>query len=136
MKNMKKQDKVLIFESDIALAKQIQDMLAEQFPQVFLPSSGDEAIKLLTEQTIQLVFLGDPSEGGSCFDLLKDFVKASPITYTILTSDKSEKETHDKAEGFGILGHIPKVFSPNKIQTLIDRYKQINQVLYMTESVV
>lgn len=129
MQNMKKQHKVLIFESDTALAKQIQDMLSEQFSEVFLSASGDEAIKLLSEQGIQLVFLGDPPEGGSCFDLLKDFVKASPITYTILTSDKSEKEIHDKAEGFGILGHIPRVFSPIKIHTLIDRYRQINQVL-------
>jgi len=129
MQNMKKQHKVLIFESDTALAKQIQDMLSEQFSEVFLSASGDEAIKLLTEQTIQLVFLGDPSEGGSRFDLLKNFVKASPITYIVLISDKSEKEIHDKAEGFGILGHIPRVFSPIKIHTLIDRYRQINQVL-------
>ncbi|HDM09824.1 MAG TPA: response regulator [Desulfobacteraceae bacterium] len=130
MEQTGQQKHILILESDRQLAQQIQEYLSGQASLVTAPSSVKDALDLLKSQRIHLAFLGDPPGGSSSFDILKDFVKTSPMTYVILITDTPEKEVHDRAEGFGILGHIPRAFSPNEIERLIDKYREINQALF------
>ncbi len=119
----------LVLETDAELAQQINSYLAEQGYSVFIPATTEEALETLKNQRIELAFLGNPPDRDSCFDLLKDVVKTSPMTYVVLITDGAEKEVHDRAEGFGILGHIPRDFSRTNIQQLIDKLIQINQGL-------
>ncbi|RLB74856.1 MAG: hypothetical protein DRH15_14980 [Deltaproteobacteria bacterium] len=127
--NTGKPDHAIILEADKGLASQIEEYLKNQGYAVFAPLSSEAALDLLKGQRIQLAFLGNPPEGGSCFDLIKDFVMTSPMTYVILVTDAPEKEIHDRAEGYGILGHVPRAFSPVEIQKLIAKYQEINQAL-------
>jgi DNA-binding NtrC family response regulator len=124
-----KEKQALLLESDPQLAQQIKSCLAELGYSVLSPATTEEALQSLKNQRIELAFLGNPPDRDSCFDLLKDVVKASPMTYVVLITDGSEKEIHDRAEGFGILGHIPRVFSSDRVQQVIDRYLQITQGL-------
>ena len=126
---MEKIGRALIIEADTKIAAQLKALLSDQFVQVIVAPDTAEALKLLREKEIQMAFAGDPPEGGSCFDLLKDFVRTSPMTYLVLITDGSQNEIHEKAEGYGILGHIPRVFSSSHIQTLVNKYKQITKGL-------
>jgi len=130
MEQARQQKHILILESDRQLEQQIQEYLCGQASLVTAPSSVKEALHLLKGQKIHLAFLGDATGGSSSFDILKDFVKSWPMTYVILITDTPEKEVHDRAEGFGILGHIPRAFSPNQIERPIDKYRKINQGLF------
>ena len=126
---MEKIGSALILEADTKIAAQLKALLPDQFGQVIVAANTAEALKVLREKEIQMAFVGDPLEGGSCFDLLKDIVRSSPLTYVVLITDESQEVIHGKAEGYGILGHIPRIFSSSHIKTLVDRYKQITQGL-------
>ena len=126
---MEKIGTALILEADTRIASQLSKILSDQFGQVVIALDTPQALASLREQQIQMAFVGTPPEGGSCFDLLKDFVRTSPMTYIVVITDGSENEIHDKAEGYGILGHIPTVFSFNHVKTLVNKYKQITQGL-------
>ena len=126
---MEKIGRALILEGDTKIATQLKALLSDQFGQVIFAPDTAEALKLLREKEIQMAFVGDPSEGVSCFDLLKDLVRASPMTYVVLITDEPEEVIHEKAEGYGILGHIPRAFASSHIQTLVNKYKQITKGL-------
>ncbi len=129
MEKTENQEQALILEADTKLVDRIKPILCSNNFIVLSPESTEAAIKMLKQHSIQLAFLGQPPEGGQCFDLLKEIVKASPMTYVILMTDESEKQVHDKAEGFGILGHVSRAFTPNQVQILVDKYRNINQAL-------
>ena len=89
-----KQVHIFILESDHQLAQQIQNYFGDKAASVTPPSTVNEALDTLKSQKIHLAFLGNPPGGGSCFDLLKDFVKSSPMTYVVLITDGTEKDVY------------------------------------------
>ena len=119
----------LVLDADPALSRRVAHSLSEKDYMVVTASSKEEALNMLKAQSIQLAVLGNPTKDGSCFDLLKDFVKTSPLTSLILISDAPGKEIHEKAEGFGILGHVSRSYSPEEIQKLLEKFERINQLL-------
>jgi len=56
-------------------------------------------------------------------------VKASPLTSIILLSDLPEEEVHEKSEGCGILGHVPRSVPQDDVEHLFSRYRQITGLL-------
>ena len=129
MQNITPGKHALLLESDNALAREIALFLSQQGFSVLAPATTKEALESIRNQRIDLAFLGDPPDRDSCFDLLREVVKASPMTYVVLITDASDKEVHSKAEGYGILGHIPRVFSRARAQQLIDKFIQISESL-------
>jgi DNA-binding response OmpR family regulator len=96
----------LVLDADPTLSRRGAHDLAKKYYATSTVSSKEEALNTLKTQSIQLAVLGNPPKGGVCFDLLKDFVKTSPLTSLTLTAYTSEKEIPEKAECFGILGNV------------------------------
>lgn len=118
--------RVLILEKEKDVVEAIKRNL-ENGPYVLhIHSSFKEAVSLLTSEHIAIAIIGNAVETNSPFEGLLEIVKASPLTSTILLSDLSEKEVHERSEGCGILGHVPRNVPPEDLEHLFNQYRKIS----------
>ncbi len=118
----------IIIEKNLERATQVANLLEKRryAPAVF--STRESMIQELAGKTVPLVILGETEEGDSSFQLMQEVVKRSPMTSIILITDASEKEVEEKAEGYGILGHVGSA-PENALFTLLDNFEKISGVL-------
>jgi DNA-binding response OmpR family regulator len=121
--------RVLILEKDAAVIDSVKDILRNGSYAPHVLSSFSEAVSLLKSEGFQIALVGTTLETDSPFEGLVDLVKASPLTSIILLSDLPEAEIHKKAEGCGILGHVPRNVPPEDLNHLLYRFKQITGLL-------
>jgi DNA-binding response OmpR family regulator len=121
--------RVLILEKDAAVADLVKDVLGNGSYDLHVLSSFNEAVPLLKSESFQIAVVGSTLEADSPFEGLVDMVKASPLTSIILLSDLPDAEVHEKAEGCGILGHVPRSVPPEELNDLLHRFKQITDLL-------
>lgn len=75
--------------------------------------------------SLALVGLSDESEK----DILKLIVRQSPMASVILMTDLSETDVHEMAEGYGILGAVPRSEPLPALKELKDRFEEIAGIL-------
>jgi len=124
---MEKEKKIdaLILEKDREVAKSIERALKDGPYAATLLTGKEEAIRLLKEKPRPLTFVGESEDSGSIFQTMREIVMASPMTSMILITDLPEEEIEDKAEGYGILGHIGRDIGVGDLALLVDRFEEI-----------
>ena len=119
--------KALVVEEEQTVFDSIERVLKDKSYRVTRSSDEEEALDLLRETPYPLVIVGDAKGAGSTFDVMKKIVMTSPMTSIILVSDLPAKEVDDKAEGYGILGHINRSIPSNDLTLLVDHFETISQ---------
>ena len=115
----------LVLEKDETVAAAISNTLESRRYSVTVLSRKEEAFYLLKEKAFLLVIVGDTEGSASVFEIMREIVAASPMIYTILLTDLSEEEVHEKAEGYGILGHIGRAVPSGDLVQLLDQLDEI-----------
>ena len=115
----------LILEKEETVAATINNTLQSREYSVTVLSKKEEALPLLKERVFHLAIVGDTEDGGSVFEIMREIVAASPMTSMILVTDLSEKEVDEKAEGYGILGHIGRSAPLDNLPQLLDSLEKI-----------
>ncbi|HIJ19993.1 MAG TPA: hypothetical protein HPP58_02995, partial [Deltaproteobacteria bacterium] len=123
-----KKYRTVIVEKDQEKAMQIGKLLEKRVYAPSILSTREEMIEQLGGKTIPLIILGETEDGYSPFQLMEEVVKRSPMTSTILLTDASEEEVEEKAEGYGILGHVGNA-PGDGFFTLLDNFEKISGAL-------
>ena len=115
----------LILEKDETVVASIGNTLQSRPYSVIVLSKQEEALNLLKERAFQLAIIGNTEDSASVFGIMREIVAASPMTSMILVTDLSEEEVDEKAEGYGILGHISRAVPRDSFAQLLDRLEEI-----------
>ncbi len=115
----------LILEKDETVVASIDNTLQSRLYSVTVLSKKEEALNLLKERVFQLAIVGNTEDSASVFQIMREIVKVSPMTSMILVTDLSEEEVDEKAEGYGILGHIGGAVPLDNLAQLLDRLEEI-----------
>ena len=133
---MKNQEDInaLVVEGDQAVVDSIERVLNDKSYSVTQSSDEEEALALLRKTPYPLVIVGDAKGAGSTFDVMRKIVMTSPMTAIILISDLPAKEVDEKAEGYGILGHVNRSIPFNDLVDLIEQFEKISQSIHLPKT--
>ncbi len=120
---------VLVIESDPVIAEKIESFFKESSYAPITVSQKDEAIRILKKNNCQLAIVGNTRENDSVFESMKDIVMTSPMTSMILITDLPQMEVDEKAEGYGILGHINRKVPIDVLLSHIKSFENIFKTL-------
>ena len=115
----------LILEKDRKLIDSIEKILKRRSYAVTTSFEKEETLHLLKERMYPLAVVGDAEGSASPFEAMRDIVMASPMTSMVLISDLSEKEVNEKAEGYGILGHVSREVPSKDLLKLVKSFEAI-----------
>ena len=115
----------LILEKDRELSESISKSLKRRSYAVTSLSARDEALALIKEQLVPLAIVGNAEGDISPFESMKDIVMASPMTSMVLITDLPKEEVEDKAEGYGILGHVGRKEPARDLMRLVKSFEEI-----------
>ncbi len=120
--------RTVIVEGDQERATRLVKLLERgSYAPSILPTR-EEMLKELAAKTIPLIVLGETEDGFSPYELMHDVVRRSPMTSMILITDETEEDVEEKAEGYGILGHVGS--DPgDEFFTLLDNFEKISGAL-------
>ena len=121
----KEKTQALILETDGKIADSIAKTLKRRSYSVTISSNKEEALSHFGERLYPLAVVGDAEGSASPFEAMRDIVMASPVTSMILISDLPEEEVNEKAEGYGILGHINREVRSRDLLKLVKSFEAI-----------
>jgi len=75
--------------------------------------------------------VGNAKGTSSTFEIMRKIVMTSPMTSIILISDLPTKEVDEKAEGYGILGHVNRSIPSKYLTLLIEHFEKISQSIHL-----
>ena len=119
--------KTLVVEKDQTVVESIERVLKEKSYTVTSASNEDEALGLLKETPYPLAIVGDAKGSNSTFEIMRKIVMTSPMTSIILISDLPMKEVDERAEGYGILGHVNRSIPLEDLTLLVEHFETISQ---------
>ncbi len=117
--------KALVIEGDPGISGAVEALLKERSYDVVVFSDKKEALGFLKQEPSPLAVVGDTEKNISPFESMKDIVMTSPMTSMILITDLPKKEVDEKAEGYGILGHINRKIPPKDLTSLLENFENI-----------
>jgi len=123
--------KALVVEKDQTVVESIELVLKEKSYIVTSSSNEDEALGLLRKTTYPLAIVGDANGTSSTFEIMRKIVMTSPMTSIILISDLPTKEIDERAEGYGILGHVNRSIPSKYLTLLIEHFEKISQSIHL-----
>jgi ActR/RegA family two-component response regulator len=115
----------IILETDRNLVDSIEKILKRRSYAVTTSFEKKEALRHIKERTYPLAVVGDAEGSGSPFEAMRDIVMASPMTSMVLITDLPEDEVNEKAEGYGILGHVSREVRSKDLLKLIKSFEAI-----------
>jgi len=115
----------LIIENDAEAATAIKKILQDRQYAVTLVSKKDAAVQLLKERSFSLAVAGEAEDSDSPFHIMKEIVMVSPMTSVILITDVSNEEVDEKAEGYGIVGHVSRAVKSEDMIPLLESFEAI-----------
>jgi DNA-binding NtrC family response regulator len=119
--------KVLLLENDPAVLEKIQLALADSPYEKICFSGKNDALEASKTSFFELVITGHNEENEDPIEVMKAFVMASPMTSIILVTDLSHEEVDEKAEGYGILGNVPRDVPVEDLLSLLGTFEKIQQ---------
>ena len=75
--------------------------------EVLTAGSGETALKMIKDDTIDLVITDEDTGDMSGLDFARRLISSSPMTNCAAISSLSEKEFHEESEGLGLMKHLP-----------------------------
>ena len=125
-----KKIRALIIEEVQDVIEPIERTLKEKSFTVTTLANKDEALDLLKKNHHQLALIGEAKGSSSVFKVMKKIVMTSPMTSIILISDLPKEEIDEKAEGYGILGHITRSVPSEDLALLLEQFDRIAQSIH------
>ncbi|MDY6880007.1 MAG: hypothetical protein V2J25_11400 [Desulfatiglans sp.] len=129
MKEKEETVDALILEEDPSVVEWVKEALETRSYTVSTLSEKEEAWGFLRRKHCPLAIVGRSAGAESEIGLLKELVKASPMTSVILLSDLTEQEVHEKTEGYGILGHISRKDALKDLFLFVDQFEEIARII-------
>ena len=126
--------KALVVEKDQTVVESIELVLKEKSYIVTSSSNEDEALGLLRKTPYPLAIVGDAKGTSSTFEIMRKIVMTSPMTSIILISDLPTKEVDERAEGYGILGHVSRSIPLKDLTLLIEHFEKISQSIHLPKT--
>ncbi len=133
---MEKQGNIqaLVIEKDQTVVESIELILKEKSYIVNSSSNEDEALDRLRKTPYPLAIVGDAKEASSTFEIMRKIVMTSPMTSIILISDLPTREVDERAEGYGILGHVNRSIPSKDLNLLIEHFEKISESVYLPKT--
>jgi response regulator RpfG family c-di-GMP phosphodiesterase len=132
MENQKKIP-VLVVEKDQTIVKAIKRALKEKSYNAITVPNEEKSLRFLKEKVYPLAIVGDAEGTDSAIDMMRKIVKTSPMTSIILISDLPKEQVDEKAEGYGILGHISRSIPSKNLTLLIEQFEKISQSIHFSK---
>ena len=126
--------KALVVEKGQTVVESIELALKEKSYIVTSSSNEDEALDLLRKTPYPLAIVGDAKGTSSSFAIMRKIVMTSPMTSIILISDLPTKEVDERAEGYGILGHVSRSIPLKDLTLLIEHFEKISQSVHLPKT--
>jgi DNA-binding NtrC family response regulator len=120
--------KALVLVGDPGISRTVKALLKRRSYDVTVFFQKKEALGFLKEKSPQLAVVGDAGEKASPFESMKDIVMTSPMTSLILITDLPKKEVDEKAEGYGILGHVNREIPSDELEPLLENFETVTSV--------
>jgi DNA-binding NtrC family response regulator len=117
--------KALVLVCDPGISRSLEALLKGRSYDVVVFSGKKEALKFLKEKPTPLAVVGEADKNASPFKSMKDIVMTSPMTSIILITDLPKKEVDEKAEGYGILGHINRNIPSDELTSLLENFEKV-----------
>ena len=113
-------EKILIVDDEQSICQSLRGILSDEGYHVLVAGSGEEAVKIVEEETPQLVLLDVWLPGMDGLETLKAIKKIEPETLVIIMSGHGTIETAVKATKLGAFDFIEKPLSLDKIIILVN----------------
>ncbi len=126
--------KALVVEKNQTVVESIDLVLKEKAYIGTISSDENEALGLLRKTLYPLAIVGDAKGTSSTFEIMKKIVMTSPMTSIILISDLPTKEVDERAEGYGILGHVSRSIPLKDLTLLIEHFEKISQSIHLPKT--
>ena len=120
-------EKILIVEDEVNLRKLLTILLLQEHYQVIAVDNGEEALKLIEQQSIDLILLDNRLPQMSGLDTLKIIKESHPDMYVILMTAYAGVDTAVEALKLGAYDYIVKPFDLNELKALIHRTLELNR---------
>lgn len=114
-------DKILIVEDDAIMRNFLVETLRRKKIEVFIAKNGQEGLSYLKEITFDLIITDMKMEGVSGIDLLRIAKEMSPTTLVVVITGFGSIESAVEAMRLGAFNYIIKPFTPETIETLIEK---------------
>ena len=122
--------RALIIEEARDVIVPIEKIFKKKSYTVTTLANRDEAIGLLKKNHHQLALVGEVNGRSSAFEVMRKIVMTSPMTSIILISDLPKEEVDEKAEGYGIIGHINRSVPSEDLALLLEQFERIAQSIH------
>jgi DNA-binding response OmpR family regulator len=122
---LKEKTDALVLETDQKIIETLSKILKRRSYAVTVSSQKEDALGHLKDNLYPLAIVGDTEDGLSPFEAMRDIVMTSPMTSIILITDLPEEEVNEKAEGYGILGHVNRDIASGHLLKLIKTFEEI-----------
>ena len=119
--------KILIADDELAIANALALKLTKVGFEVKVSNDGVEAIKLIKEESYDLILLDLMMDKKDGFAVLEDMQNANIKTPVIVTSNLGQSEDISRAESLGAVGYFVKSDTP--ISEIVEKVKNILHIL-------
>jgi len=114
-----------VVEKDENTAEAIRKVLSARGCRLTLFSGKEDALTALKDQPSSLLVAGGAENDVSPFQIMKEVVMTSPMTSIILVTDLPKEKVEEKAEGYGILGHVGRACREQDLIPLLNVFEKI-----------
>ena len=117
-------DKVLIVDDEPVMLNFLAETLQRKNMDVTVAKEGRQALELLKSTSFDLVITDMKMPGITGMDVLKNVKEVSPSTFVIIITGFGSIENAVEAMRLGAFNYLIKPFSPETIETVIDKAVQ------------
>lgn len=132
-------EKILVVDDEELLRNFVAETLKRQYFDVSTAKGGTEALKLIKENTYDLVFTDMKMPDMTGIDLMRQAKEISPTTLFVVVTGFASIENAVDAMRFGAFNYLVKPFSPDTIEAVVEKAKEHHQLVqensYLREQV-
>lgn len=114
-------DKVLIVDDEPLMLSFLAETLQRKNMDVVIAKNGRQALEILKSASFDLVITDMKMPGVTGMEVLKNTKELSPSTYVIIITGFGSIENAVEAMRLGAFNYLIKPFSPETIETVIDK---------------
>lgn len=132
-------EKILVVDDEELLRDFVAETLKRQYLDVTTAEDGTKALRLIKENTYDLVFTDMKMPDMTGLDLMQQAKEISPNTLFVVVTGFASIENAVDAMRFGAFNYLVKPFSPDTIDAVVDKAREHRQLVqenhYLREQV-
>lgn len=132
-------DRILIVDDEPGVLESVKIILEEDY-EILMATSGEEALKIIAEKNIDLVFLDITLPGGiDGLEVLERIKDAGEDINVVMLTATNAVNTAVQAMKLGAFDYITKPFDPEEIAVIVkkalDNYRLVKEVNYFRSQI-